>query len=208
MNFYPKIDSLFNRDDNFKVNFEYRRPEFGYVDNWLWMEKIDGANISIINTEAGTEWRGRTPKANFIDAAVEHLDEVSDSLHEHLSASRADHGLESIEIFGELYGPKIQSGGIYRTDLGTTFYDMRVNRKVWLPHEAVLAHCDMMDLDMPVFGYGHTDDLIDFVAAGFDTFETRGSGGPAEGIIAKTEVPLYNNAGNRLIWKLKHRDFK
>ena len=46
---YPKIETLFNRDENFKiVEGNYRLPEFENVTNWTITEKVDGTNVRII----------------------------------------------------------------------------------------------------------------------------------------------------------------
>jgi hypothetical protein len=45
---YPKIDSLYNRKEDFSVDeTKIRRPEFLIPDKWIVTEKIDGMNIRI-----------------------------------------------------------------------------------------------------------------------------------------------------------------
>lgn len=45
---YPKIETLYNRDENFKVKVgELRRPEFAIPRHWVVTEKIDGTNCRI-----------------------------------------------------------------------------------------------------------------------------------------------------------------
>jgi len=45
---YPKIETIFNRDDKFKVIEDaYRFPELELIDNWWITEKIDGTNVRI-----------------------------------------------------------------------------------------------------------------------------------------------------------------
>ena len=36
--FYPKIETLYNRDDKWKVTNELRREEFGLVKEWMITE--------------------------------------------------------------------------------------------------------------------------------------------------------------------------
>ena len=47
---YPKIETLFTRDEKFKVTDIIRLPEFENIKKWLVTEKIDGTNIRIIYT--------------------------------------------------------------------------------------------------------------------------------------------------------------
>ncbi len=44
---YPKIDTLYTRDEKFKVTDEIRRPEFLVPREWLVTEKIHGCNIRV-----------------------------------------------------------------------------------------------------------------------------------------------------------------
>ena len=45
---YPKIETLFKRDEKFNITDEIRCPEFDNIKKWLITEKIDGTNIRII----------------------------------------------------------------------------------------------------------------------------------------------------------------
>lgn len=206
--YYPKIDTLFDRGEDFNVDLNrFRRPEFAFIGDWLVMEKLDGANISIYADRDGTKWRGRTSKANFIPDITNHLNLLVESWHDPLQAKIAEHKLDSLEIFGEVYGPKVQAGGIYSTEIKTKFYDIRVNQNLWLDHATLLKYALELGFGVPQTGFADLNKIIYDVSHGFETFEKGGTGGIAEGLIAKTEVPLYNNAGKRLIWKLKHKDF-
>lgn len=214
MEFFPKIDTLYERDKatfNVKVG-EYRRPEFADIGTWLINEKLDGSNISIVATRENgivtTTWRGRTERAQFHKEGVQHLQERCDAWQPELEKIMADNDLNSFEVFGELMGPKIQKGAIYSDVVTTKFYDIRVGGKHWLPWNAVLGYRETLGYDVPWTGYGATEaEIVSTVRNGFDTFETAGTGGIAEGLICKTNVPLYNNAGKRLIFKLKTVDF-
>lgn len=45
---YNKIDTLFNRDEKFKVRVgDLRRPEFAIPQRWVVTEKIDGTNVRV-----------------------------------------------------------------------------------------------------------------------------------------------------------------
>lgn len=209
-NHYPKIDTLYVRDDDFKVSpfSEVRHPEFLYIKDWLWMEKIDGSNISIVDNVYGTFWRGRTDNANFTKEVVAALNSEVTRLSDGLDTIRREHGLDSIEVFGEIYGPKIQSGGIYSDSIRTTYYDIRIEENLWLGHEDFIKNAEFLNLKVPAHGVESLDRLVSLASSGFDTLESGGTGGRSEGIIAKTLRPLYMNDGNRLMFKLKTKDFR
>ncbi|KKL53664.1 hypothetical protein LCGC14_2273140, partial [marine sediment metagenome] len=45
---YPKIDTLYERDENFKVDVtRIRRPEFSIPREWVVTEKVDGCNMRV-----------------------------------------------------------------------------------------------------------------------------------------------------------------
>lgn len=207
--FYPKIQTLYTRDENFKVTDELRRPEFGYINNWLWMEKLDGSNISIHAHslgEGGAGWRGRTARSQFTREIQNHLELLVEQWKPKLLAKLDEYKLDSIELFGEVIGPKIQNGGLYLDKIGTRFYDVRVNNSLWLDWDQVIDYSRDLDFIKPRYGNLSTQRIVEMVKAGFNTAEGNRMA-PAEGIVAKTWVPLYNNNNDRLIWKIKTKDF-
>lgn len=83
---FPKIDTLYTRDDNHVITNVIRRPEFLVPAKWLVTEKIDGTNIRISleqerpdypAVELRGEWnvviRGRTSRAQIPTLLFEHL---------------------------------------------------------------------------------------------------------------------------------------
>lgn len=213
--YFPKINTLFKRDKHtFNVIVgDFTRPEFQEHNDWLINEKLDGSNISIAadrdsNGEVTVTWRGRTERAQFHKEAVTHLQQRCDDWYEPLSRILHDNDLDTLEFFGELIGPKIQKGSIYTDVVTTKFYDIRVQKRLWLPWDAVLDYREILGYDVPYHEYGATiGGIVEACREGFETFEDQGTGGTAEGLICKTNIPLYNNANKRLIFKLKHVDF-
>ena len=57
---------------------------------------------------------------------------------------------------------------------------------------------------VPVLGGGTLGDLVRIVKAGFNS---RWGDFPAEGIVARPKVELIARNGQRIITKLKHKDF-
>ena len=61
---YPKIETIWNRDEHFKVIVgSYKTPEFGYLKHAYWRasEKINGTNIRIDYRDGQFTTGGRTP---------------------------------------------------------------------------------------------------------------------------------------------------
>lgn len=198
---------MFNRNENFGVDTKsYRRPEFAHIDQWLWTEKLDGSNISIAASKFGTTWRGRTPNSQFNLEIVNHLNLRVEAWTGILDNVLNENKLDSIEFFGEVFGPNIQNGQKYASTINTKFFDIRVDQRLWLDWNTCREYSRVLGYEMPAFGLVGTNALVDMVREGFPTKESR-HGGWAEGIVAKTPIPLYNNNNDRLIWKLKTKDF-
>lgn len=205
--YYPKIESLFNRDENFKViPGDYRLEEFSYVDKWLVTEKIDGTNLSLYFDYDSAEYRGRTESAQFNKSQVEFLDNLLDSTRDAAVGIMDDYKLGSFEVFGELFGAGIQRGGGYGP-LQFRAYDMRVDERVFLGHYAVEDNADRLEINTVQYWPDMTtDEIVDSVEEGFDSW-IPGANKNAEGVVAKTANPLYTQNGKRLIAKLKTKDF-
>lgn len=199
---YPKIETLFNRGEDFKVKlYETRLPEFENVKNWLLTEKIDGTNIRIHLTPDGKRLvGGRTDNAQIPAPLLATLDELFpvEKLREVFPEG-------NVTLFGEGYGPKIQKGGgNYRQDPGFILFDVHIAGwwLEWLSVEDVAAK---LGIDVvPVLGCANLAEAVD-VARSFQQ-STFGDFKP-EGIVARACPMLLTRSGKRLVWKLKHTDF-
>lgn len=110
MNKYPKIETLFKRDENFKITDEIRLPEFENIKRWLITEKINGTNIRIIYTpEEKLLIRGRTDNASIPIFLLEVLQEIFTV--EKIKQVINEPPSKGVCLYGEGYGAKIQKGG-------------------------------------------------------------------------------------------------
>ena len=138
---YPKIETLLDRDERFRVTGgKWRLPEFEYLQNnhWLFTEKVDGTNVRVIWDGASVEIRGRTDNAQMPPFLIKRVNELITP--EKLVAiwPKSDEPVVVI-LFGEGYGAKIQKGGgNYKSD-GVDFvlFDVLVGRW-WLKWTDVL----------------------------------------------------------------------
>ena len=208
---YQKIETLLDRDEKtFKVlPGRYRLAEFLLIKEWRVTEKIDGMNIRIhLHSDGRVEYHGRTDKAELPLFLVQFL--LGQLPSEVVRAAFAS-DTEAI-LYGEGYGEKIQSGGNYRLGVSFRLFDvvvLAVGRCWWLSWEniedvakklgvrtvPVLARTASLD-EAVTFALGHS-----LVAA-----EERQRQYPREGIVARTDPPLFTRRGDRLMWKLKQRD--
>lgn len=217
MNPYHKIETLFDRDkETFRViEGQYRRPEFALIDRWNVTEKIDGTNIrltwlrdafdlTVTNSFIG----GRTDKAEIPKPLLAALTEIRENVTPEVEKIMAEHDLFEYTLYGEGYGPGIQGGGYYRNTPGFILFDVKAGGS-WLAPQATWETAHRLRLShVPVIGtMMKTEDITFLVRSGYQSVEAEVERRGAEGIIAKPRVPLYNARGERVIWKLKHRDY-
>ena len=226
--FYPKIRTLYTRDDKFKVTKEYTLPVFGNIEKWLLTEKVDGTNMSVRVSEApwdfrstGIQVRGRTANAelkmfqgaidsvNIGSEVLEHDGWETDTLHGAMRLVMRQHDLTQLEIFGEAYGQGIQSGGWYAPAQQFIVYDIRVNGKLWLSWQQVCDTAQALNLrTVPVvFPSATISTAEQIVRMGFKSMLTEDTR-CCEGVVARPATgELTMNNGERVVWKLKHSDY-
>jgi RNA ligase len=208
---YHKIDTVFKRDPNTKFRTvlmgDYSQDAFGYLaDNeWVFTEKVDGTNIRVMvnSVIVGGDIRfgGKTDDAQIPAFLVQKLQERFLPQRARLNEAFPDGGC----LYGEGYGARIQKGGgNYRPDQDFVLFDVKVS-EWWLDRSAVedVAHKFGLDI-VPILGQGPLADMIALVREGFPS--TWGSF-KAEGIVARPAVELKTRDGERIITKLKHKDF-
>lgn len=206
---YHKIDTIFKRnpDDGFKTLLlgQYSRPEFEYLANneWVFTEKIDGTNVRILIEPAQNRigFGGKTDNAQL---STKLIDALADLFHPHAPALVEDFPNGAV-FYGEGYGPKIQAGGgRYRSEPGFILFDVKVGNW-WLTREGVENVGTEYGLDVvPIVGRGPLSLAIGMAREGYKS--TFGDFA-AEGIVARPAVEMRDRGGERIITKIKHKDF-
>lgn len=200
---YDKIESLYNRDEKthkFKVG-EYRLPEFNYLKNndWIFTEKVDGTNIRIMWDGNNVIFGGRTDNAQMPTFLNYRLLEL-------FPKEKFKIFDDPVCLYGEGYGAKIQKGGgNYRAD-GVDFvlFDVRVGQW-WLKWEDIIDVAGKLNIDtVPIIAIGDLARGEEIVRGGFIS-----SWGDfyAEGLVGKPIIDLLRRDGERIIVKLKTKDF-
>jgi hypothetical protein len=109
-------------------------------------------------------------------------------------------------LYGEGFGAGIQKGGgNYQGLQSFILFDVRVG-DWWLNWPDVIDVANTLQLPyVPVVGFHTLYEGIDLVRAGIESFF-----GPfeAEGVVAVPQVPLFNRKGERVIVKIKTKDWE
>lgn len=206
---YEKIETVFCRDTNGTKRLilnDFRNPTIAYLkDNmWAFTEKIDGTNIRIHWDGYKVEFGGRTDKAQIPGPLLSKLNEM-------FATSEAEElfeqtwGDKEVILFGEGYGPKIQNGGEYRSDVSFILFDVLVGdnyqEREWVEKTAQMFNIDVV----PIVLTGTIQDGIDYVMK-----HPRSTMGTAmmEGVVGRPMIELRDRRGERVIVKIKWEDFK
>lgn len=211
---YIKINSIYKRDMSKKnspfIIGEYSEPEFEYLkDNqWEFNEKIDGTNIRVMLSGNDIVFGGKTDNAQIPAHLYTKLSELfltvekKKLLHEIFGEDWKD-----VCLYGEGFGYKIQGkvGVDYLTDkVDFCLFDVKVG-KWWLERKNVYDIADKLGLLRPiVVGYGTLDEAIQMVKKGFKSSFGNAN---AEGLVLRPTCELSKRNGERIITKVKCRDF-
>lgn len=205
---YHKIETVFERDPNTKklIENKFRNPTVEYLsdNHWVFTEKIDGTNIRIHWDGHKVEFGGRTDRADIPKHLNEKLEvlfggEVNEELFEQ------KFGSNDVIFYGEGYGNKIQNGGNYRSDGSFILFDVRIN-DLWLTRESVEDIAMYFGLEIvPVVMVGTIDEAVEFVKT-----HPKSTIGTAymEGLVGRPMYELLDRRGNRVIVKIKYKDFQ
>lgn len=206
---YEKIETVFCRNTNGTKRLilnNYRNPIIAYLkDNmWLFTEKVDGTNIRVHWDGHKVEFGGRTDKAQIPGSLLNKLNEmfVTTEAEELFEQTWGD---KDVILFGEGYGPKIQNGGEYRSDVSFILFDVLVGdnyqEREWVEKTAQMFNIDVV----PIVLTGTIQDGIDYVMK-----HPRSTMGTAmmEGVVGRPMIELRDRRGERVIIKIKWEDFK
>lgn len=206
MTIYHKIQTVYKRDPATKYKTlllgQYSKEEFEYLRNcqWIFTEKVDGMNIRVFLDDNGNAaYRGRTDKAQLPTG-------LSAWLARSLSDDNLKHNLgPGTCLYGEGYGPAIQKGGKYGIEQRFVLFDI-FYKGHWLPRIEVEYLAHLLDIDyVPIIGRGTLDEMVEMAREGFNS---AWGNFLAEGIVARPAIEMLNGWGERVITKIKHKDFR
>lgn len=205
---YHKINSVFKRDQktgDFIIG-NYADSAFEYLaeNQWSFTEKVDGTNIRVMWNHETKELKfgGKTDNASMPIFLLNELDKIFNK--EKFLELYSDC---SMCLYGEGYGAKIQKGGGDYIPNGQSFvlFDVLI-ADFWLERSNVEDIGGKLSLKtVPIIGQGTIPEALERCKVGFDS---QWGNFKAEGIVARPLVEFKDRRGNRIIAKVKHRDFK
>lgn len=208
---YHKIETVWERDmggSKKLIEGQFRNPTVAMLQNlrWDWTEKIDGTNIRIHWDGHTVRFGGRTENASIPVPLVNRLNELFGG-ETNAQIFEQKFGETEVILFGEGYGAKIQKGGgLYKSD-GVDFilFDVMIG-DLWIRRDGVedIARCFGIQV-VPIVLRGDIDDAVAFVKS--KPQSTIGTA-PMEGVVGRLPEELFDRRGNRLILKVRVRDFE
>jgi ATP-dependent RNA circularization protein (DNA/RNA ligase family) len=207
---YHKIQTVYFRDpeNNHKTLLEgaWAKPEFELLKDidWVCTEKIDGTNIRVMWDGENVRFGGKTDKAQIPSILIEALQDTF--TNEKMKEVFPD--ADNVCLYGEGYGKKIQKGGNYLSDRADfILFDVKVG-DWWLTREANEDVATKLNIGVvPIIGIWKLEQAINHVKNGFKSTIAHNKYYVAEGLIMKPKTELFNRSGERIITKIKHKDF-
>lgn len=206
MKTYHKIQTVYLRDPatNHKTLLEghFAKPEFEYLKNvpWIFTEKVDGTNIRVVWDGETVAFAGKTDRAETPPFLLDKLSTLFD-----IETFRAL-DLPPLCLYGEGYGAKIQKGGGNYIPDGVDFilFDVMID-DIWLERPNVEDIAGKLKIKaVPVVGEGT---LMEGIAMVKEGYASRLRKTPPEGLVMRPKVELMNRRGERVITKVKMKDF-
>lgn len=208
---YHKIPNIFLRSMETKkiVEGNYSNETLDFLKNVMWdfTEKVDGTNIRIVWDGHKVEFRGRTDKAsipaNLLNRLVELFGrDANEQLFEQTF------GDKEVMLIGEGYGAKIQGcGELYRPDQDFILFDVMIGGN-YQSRTTVRDVAEIFKLKVvPIVLIGTLEDGVEYVKSQPKSRVAIGDL-TMEGVVGRPHVELQDRCGNRVIVKIKTRDFK
>lgn len=206
---YHKIEGLYARDMEgskklIEGQFRNSTVEFLKDNTWVFTEKVDGTNISVCWDGHSVTFNGRTERAQIPAHLVNFLN-ATFGTSEAEQIFEEKFGETPVILFGEGYGPKIQNGGAYRSDVSFIMFDVLISGN-WQTRESVEDIAKAFGIDVvPIIFEGTIQDGVDFVKA-----KPKSTMGTAnmEGLVGRPKIEMRDRCGKRVIVKIKVEDFK
>jgi len=203
---YHKIQTIFKRDPETGhktlLDGQFSIPEFEYLQNNIWdfSEKFDGTNIRVMFDGEKLTFGGKTDDAQIPAKLVNKLYE---RFFPQIGLFKT-HFPDGVCLYGEGVGAGIPKSGNYGSEQDFVLFDVLIG-DWWLERKNVKTISEGFKIPIvPIIGTGTFLDMIKMVKAGFNS---NWGSFLAEGIVARPVCELKARNGNRIITKLKHKDF-
>ena len=205
---YVKIPNIFKRETfgkNKLIEGEYSSKELEYLKDakWEFTEKIDGTNIRVCWDGYRVSFMGRTDKAQIPAHLLAKLEELfgGESKEELFEQT---FGKQNVILFGKGYGKKIQKGGELYGDVNFRLFDVLVDG-YWLLQDNVDCIAEIFEIETAPFMFrGTLEQGVQFIKTHpHSTLRDA----EMEGIVGRPMVQMFSRTGERIMVKIKCRDF-
>ena len=149
------------------------------------------------------QFKGKTDRAQIPKPLMDVLESIFNP-----DDMTAVFGSKSVCLYGEGFGYKVQSGKGYRAESHDfILFDVNIN-DMWLDFNNSLSIAESLNINhVPVVGYFTIDGAVELVKNGFKSQISEDENLISEGLILKPQIELLNRKGERIICKIKHKDF-
>ncbi len=199
---YHKIQSIYKRDQKGNMLFgHYSTPEIEYLSglNWDATEKLDGTNIRVdydVELEKVT-FGGRTDNAQLPVVLWEKLSDMF------WAKKFKDANMPSLTLYGEGHGVGMRK---IKKDADFTMFDVFCGG-LWLQQGDVEDIAKQLGVVVVPRVFRCTlNEAEKYVETGFESEIMNGV--QAEGLVLRPCVELQDRRANRIIVKIKTKDFK
>lgn len=204
---YTKIPNIFKRDPQTKKLVEgiYSTQELAFLKNCMWetTEKVDGTNIRVEWDGYRVSFKGRTDKAQIPSHLLKKLESLFGG-EDNEEIFEETFGKKHVILFGEGYGEKIQKGGELYGPVDFILFDVWVEG-LWLRITDAYDIADKFGIKtVPFLGYKTLEEAVNFVKSQPHSYLKENT---MEGIVAKPAIGVLSRTGERIIVKIKCRDF-
>lgn len=205
---YTKIPNIYKRETfgkNKLIEGEYSSPELEFLKDafWEFTEKVDGTGIRICWDGYRVEFKGRTDKAQIPTHLLAKLEELFGGESKEEIFEQTFGGKEVI-LFGEGYGKKIQKGGELYGDVNFILFDVYVGG-YWLSSDVVSDIAEKFGIKrVPILFVGTLNCGVDFIK---EHPQSELKEAEMEGIVGRPAVQMFSRTGERIMVKIKCRDF-
>ncbi len=217
---YPKINSVYKRDEATHKFLEgqWSEPEFEYLaySEWEWTEKVDGTNVRVIwlPKDLGNFSLDSIPDDAPIGVSFKGKQETSQmpaflftELQKKFPVNKFQEHFKDVPIclYGEGFGAGIQKAGkLYYPRANFVLFDVWIDGW-WLKRADIVDIALKLGINVvPVVGHSNIYNAIELVRSGF---KSKWGDFQAEGLVGKTPLGLKNRKGERIITKIKTKDF-
>jgi ATP-dependent RNA circularization protein (DNA/RNA ligase family) len=213
---YPKIETLYARATNGSkklIEGEFLDETVAFLADIPWhaTEKIDGTNIGVYWDGHEVHFQGRTERTVIPAHLQERLEELfggetNAQIFEQLF------GEKEVVLFGEGYGHKIQAAGDSYDPDGANFvlFDIYVPLyNMWLVRSDMCNIAEALGIEVvPWLGTAPLKDWVEYVKEKNHSLFADDDDYIMEGVVCKPAVELRNKRGERIVVKIKWRDFE